>query len=1026
MIVKQNVNINFAQGLDQKSDPKQVPIGKFLRRVNSVFTKMGLMKKRNGYGPLPPLPDSTSTYLTTFVGNLTAIGRSLLALDFGAASWVNKGTFQPISLSVIPTARGPVNQTQCDSVTAPNGLVCTVYTENNGGTLAYKYVILDGTTTQNIIAPTVIPVSSGTVTGSPRVFLLGAYFIIVFTNVITAVSHLQYIAVSSLMPTVVTANADIASAYISATTLSWDGVVVGSNLFVAYNTTSGGQQIKVTYLSSSFTVAAAQSFAGSICTLMGICADLTNPASPKVYVSFYDAAGSTGYVIGLDQNLNKTMTPTQIISSGTVKNMTCTAQSGVVQVVYEVLNAYSYDANIGTNYLDKVAVTAPTTLTTGTVGSTTVLVRSVGLASKSFLMNSTMYMLTAYDGKSTSVAAFQPTYFLINLSGQVVAKLAYQNGGGYLTLGLPQAQVQSSLVKIPYLFKDLIQSVNKTQGLANAVGIYSQTGVNLSSMTFSDETLSTAELGQNLNLSGGFLYAYDGQTINEQNFHLYPDSVEAVVSHSGGSMTVQDYFYQAVYEWTDSQGNIFRSAPSVPVKAPSASFSGSSNSVTVNVPYARLTYKSGVKIVIYRWSTAQESYFQVTSITAPTLNDTTADSVAFVDTLADASILGNSLLYTTGGVVENTGTPACTALTLFDTRLWAIDAEDQNLLLFSKQVVEGTPVEMSDLFSKYIAPNAGTQTDTGPMRVLFPMDDKLVILKKDALFYINGTGPDNTGANSQYSEPIFITSTIGSINLRSIVFIPQGLLFQSDNGIWLLGRDLSTDFKGWDVQDLTDGALVVSANQVPGTNEVRFVMDSGVTILYDYSFDKWATFEGVPGVAATVYQGKHTYVNSGGQVFQETPGLYLDNGNPVLMSLTTGWLNLAGLQGYMRAFFFYILGDYITPHKLSLGISYDYEEAVTQALVISPTNFAPAYGGPNPGVYGDGTPYGGPGKSENWRVFLTRQRCSAFRISLTEIYDPSFGIPAGEGLSLSGINLVYGVKKGFRPISAANSAGGQS
>jgi hypothetical protein len=856
----------------------------------------------------------------------------------------------------------------------------------------------------------------------PRVFLLGSYFIVVFTNVIAATSHLQYIAISSISPSTVSANADLASVYTSATTLSWDAVVSGNNLYVAYNTTSGGQQVKITYLSSSFVLASTQSFVGSIASIMSICADETNPSAPKIYASFYDLAGTTGYVVGVDQNLNKTMTPTQIIAAGTVNNMACTALNGVVKVVFEVAAAYSYDANIATNFIDTVAVTAPATVTTGSVGSTTVIMRGVGLASKAFLMNSTMYFLTAYDGKSTTVAAFQPTYFLANVSGQVIAKLAYQNGGGYLTLGLPQAQVIDSTVKIPYLFKTLIQSVNKEQGLTNAVGVYSQTGVNLAAMIFGSDTLQSSELGANLNLTGGFLYSYDGQTICEQNFHLYPDSVEVTVSHAGGSMTTQDYFYQAVYQWTDAQGNIFQSAPSVPVKAPSASFSGSSNSVTVNVPTCRLSYKSGIKIVIYRWSTAQQNYYQVTSITSPTLNDASVNSVSFTDILADSSILGNSLIYTTGGVLENTGAPACTACTIFDTRLWLIDAEDPNVLWYSKPVIEGTPVEMTDLQTRYIAPNAGAQGTTGPMHVLFPMDDKLIIFKQDAIYYINGVGPDATGANSQYSEAIFITSTVGSINLRSIAFIPQGLMFQSDNGLWLLGRDLSTKFIGWDVEDLTSEALVVGASQLPGTNEVRFVMDSGITILYDYAYDKWGTFSGVPGVAATIYQGLHTYIGSAGQVAQETPGVYLDSGNPVQMSFKTAWINLAGLNGYQRAFFFYILGEYISPHRLVLNISYDYESAIVQSTIITPDNAATVYGEPSP--YGQGDPYGGPGVSENWRIFLTRQRCTAFQIEVQELYDPSFGVAPGAGLTLSGLNLVYGLKSGFRPTKAANSAGG--
>lgn len=1087
MIQKRSAPLNFAGGIDTKTDPKQVVFGNFLELVNAVPIKGGLFQKRNGFGNLTVLPNADSTNLTTFNGNLTAIGTSLQAYSPGTNSWVTKGTLQPISLDVLPTVRSALNQTQCDSVIASNGLICTVYTEVNNGVSAYKYVIQNSETGQNIVNQTAIPVSSGVVTGSPRVFLLGGYFIIVFTNIITATSHLQYIAISINNPTSVSANADISSNYIPASTLSWDGVVVGNKLYIAYNTTSGGQQIAVTYLNTSFTVATATSFAGSIATIMSMCADITNPASPVIYAAFYDSAGSTGFAIAVDQNLHTLMTATQIITTVTVKNITCTAQNGVMTGAWEVAGTYSYDSAIATNHLNKRTVTLPMTVTTGTVGTLSTFSRGVGLASKAFLLNSTMYMLTAYDGKSTTQAAIQPTYFLIDISDNVISRFAYENGGGYLTLGLPQAQVIGSTVNIAYLFKDLIAAANKSQGAATVNGVYSQTGVNTVFLTFDSSTLSISEIGSNLNISGGFLWAYDGMIVNEQNFHLFPDSVEvsqisdptptgtlsnvtnptvitsvssvanitagmtvtdttnpttipanttvvsvgtttvtmsaaATAAHAGdslkfvGAVSAQQYFYQVTYEWTDAQGNIFRSAPSIPVTVtPTAGHT----SIRINIPTLRLTYKPNVKIVIYRWSTAQQIYYQITSLTAPLLNDPTVDSVTYQDIQSDAQILGNNILYTTGGVLEDVAGPASTATTLFDDRLWLIDAEDKNLLWYSKQVIEATPVEMSDLLTIYVAPSIGASGPTGDMECLFPMDDKICIFKKNAIFYINGTGPDNTGANSQYSQPIFITSSVGSDNQDSMVLTPIGILFQSDKGIWLLGRDLQTTYLGAPAEAFNE-FRINSAQNIPGTTQVRFTLSNGKMVMYDYFFNKWGSFEGAPAISSTIYESLHTIINDAGVASQETPDLYLDNGNPVLMRFKTSWLNLTGLQGYQRAYFFYLLGEYITPHKLQLGIAYDYNDSFVTAPLITPDNSTILYGGIGP--YGQGA-YGGSTSVENWRVFLKKQRCQAFQISIQEVYDPTKGIAAGAGLTISGLNLIYGSKNVFRPIPAAKSVG---
>lgn len=1045
MLQKQNINISFAEGLDTKTDPWQVAPNNFLALQNQVFTTGKRLTKRNGNKQLTDLPNTSSKYLTTLNDNLTTLGSSIYAYNGDSSQWVTKGNLQPMEVNTLPLIRNNLNQTQCDAAVAPNGLVCTVYTEVNNTTPSYKYVIADSITGQNIIAPVLIPVSSGTVTGSARVFVLGNYFVIVFTNVITATSHLQYIAISLINPTIVTLNTDIAAAYISSTTLSWDGYVVGPNLYLAYNTTSGGQSIKVTYLSASHAAvggvpATAVTFATYKATLMTVTADVSFPSVPIIWVNFYRLDTTLGYALAVDQNLHTILAPTATISTGTILNIASAAQNGVCTLFSEVSNNYSYDSGVSTNYVNHLNITQA-----GAVSGGFTSIRSVGLASKAFIVDGSIYYLGIYN------SLYQRTYFLINgsisisSSPAVAAKLAYQNGGGYLTLGLPGVSIlEGDVCYVGYQFKDLIAAVNKGTAVPSGTqtaGIYSQTGINLGTFTIGSDNIDTAEIGNDLLITGGFLWMYDGYLPVEQNFFLYPDNVEATWSTTGGSIHAQPdgstntsaYFYQVTYEWTDNQGNAYRSAPSIPISVTTTG-SGTTGSITVNVPTLRLTYKTAnpVKIVIYRWSVAQQVYYQTTSITAPVLNDTTTDSIQFVDTNSDATILGNNIIYTNGGVVEDTNGPASNVFTLFDTRFWLVDAEDRNLLWYSKQVIENTPVEMSDLFTFYVAPTQAAQGSTGPITALAPMDDKLIIFKANAIYYINGTGPDNTGANNQYSQPIFITSTVGCNNQSSIVFQPSGLMFQSEKGIWLLGRDLQTTYIGAGVEEF-NASIVQSAVNVPETNQVRFTLNTGQTLMFDYYYNQWGTFVGIPAISSCVFQSLHTFLNSFGQVYQENPGSYVDGSNPVLIGFTTAWFNLAGLQGYQLAHFFYLLGEYITPFKLQMGIAYNYNPAPIQTSLISPTNFASVYGGatlnPDDGTdsqspYGQTSPYGGPSNVLNWRVFLIKHRCQSLQISLQEVYDSSFGIAPGEGLTLSGINLVYSAKKGFRPISAQHSIGG--
>jgi hypothetical protein len=1066
---KQSLPINFVQGLDLKTDPLQVPFGRFIRLKNTIFQKVGRLQKRNGFAALPTLPDATTTFLTTFNGNLTAIGNTINILADGSQTWINKSLLYPIELETMPLVRVNTNQTQCDSAVSVNNLVCTAFTDVHNATTSYKYAIADSITGQNIVTPTTIANASG----SPRVFVLGNYFVIVFTATVAGNPRLQYIAVN-YYSLVATAATDISTQYTPVSTVAFDGFVANNNLYVAWNGSDGGGAIRVSRLDSILNQYSTVVFSGFAATLMSVCADLTTN-TPNVYVTFSN--GSTLRTLIVSDILVTVLSPTSLSPTGTILNVTSTANNGSVTVFYEVDNSYTYDTSLKTNFIRKVSMTQA-----GVVGSTTIIQRSVGLASKSFLVDQTIYMLQCY------VSNYQPTYFLSDSSGNILAKLAYSNGDGYFVLGLPNASIFSNVIYLPYLIRTLIQPVNRSQGASNAgQGIYAQTGVNLVKFTLGVSNIASSEIANTLNLTGGFMWQYDGLQSVENNFFLWPDNIEVKGNSSTGNMTPQQYYYIALYEWADANGNIQRSAPSIPIPytiTTPVAFTGdttlnspiitdisstallqpgqsitatshipagsyivsvdSANQITISqnatstqnnlaltatalkslniyVPTLRLTYKTltAPKIIVYRWSTAQQIYYQVTSITSPTSSSKAVDSVTVADNQSDAQILGNSILYTTGGVVENISAPAPYTMTLYRQRLFIVDAENPNTLYYSKQVIENTPVEMSDLFTIYVAPTQGSQGSTGTIRVLAAMDDKLIIFKNNAIYYIIGNGPDNTGTNDDFSEPIFITSTVGCDNQQSVVFIPEGIMFQSDKGIWLLSRDMQTLYIGAPVEDFNSQTVLSSVN-VPGTNQVRFTLDNGIVLMYDYFFKQWGTFEGVPAISSTLYQGLHTFVNQFGQVFQESPNTYLDGNTPVTMGFTTGQLNMAGLQGFERAYFFNFIGRYISPHKLQVRVAYNYGSDDQQSI-INPTNYNGTYG--DDPLYGSTFVYGGNPTLEQWRIFFQRQTTASFQISVDEIFDPQFGTVAGEGLTISGINVIYGIRGNYARLPASHSVG---
>lgn len=1000
---KQPINISFGNGVNTKDDPFQMPVGSFLNLKNSIFDVKGRLTKRNGFEKIASLPDATNTTITKLNDNLLATGSNLYALSKDTSQWLNRGTIQPVSLDVLPLIRVSTSQTSPDIAVASTGLTCLVY-EDNG---ASYYQVSDSTTGQQVVSRVGLEATSR----NPRVFLLGRYFLITYMATVSAAAHLRYIAVPVGNPTAPTSPIDINTDVVSLTT-GYDGFVANDALYLAWS--ASGTTVKVASITSTLVISPATSIASHTATLMSVTADVS-ASTAVVWVSFWDSGSNNGYTAAFNQQLTPILAATQIVTSQALNEITSVATAGVLNIFYEVANTYSYSPNAKTDFITKKTVTQA-----GTVSSGTVVLRSVGLASKAFIAASgAIYMLATYGETN------QPTYFLIDSTGAIFMRLAYSNGGGYAASQvLPSVSYVDGQYMVPYLIKDFLATVNK--GTNNASGtpsnaIYTQTGVNLAKFSINTSGQYSSEIAGTLHLTGGQLWQYDGVKPVEHGFHVWPENLAVTTATTGGNVGAGTYYYVFCYEWTDNQGNLHRSAPSIPV---SITTTGSTSTNTVKVPTLRLTYKTSpnpVRIVGYRWSVAQQTYYQFTSVTSPTANDPSTDSVTITDTLADSSILGQTLLYTTGGVVENIAAPASTASALFKNRLFLIDAEDPDLLWYSKQVIQGVPVEMSDLLTLYVAPTSGAQGSTGRSRVLSAMDDKLIIFKQDAAYYTTGVGPDNTGANNDFQDPIYITASVGCTNPNSVVLMPNGIMFQSDKGIWLLGRDLSTSYIGAPVEAYNDIA-VKSATSIPGTNQVRFVLDDGITtLMYDYYYEQWATFTNISAISATLYDSKHTYLNSFGEVYQERPGTYKDGSVPVLMSFTTSWLNFAGVQGYERFYFMYLLGTYVSPFKLNVQLAYDYNPSAVQATLVTPDNYMAPWGGE--AVWGSGGPWGGPGNVFEARVFPQTQKCESFQISVQEIYDSSYGEAAGEGLTLSGINLQVGMKKGYRTQKASRSFG---
>lgn len=1067
----QIISVSFAQGIDTKSDPKQVIPGKLLRLMNGRFVTSRSIRKRNGFAPLgtgiegsTPVSEgapslSALTACAPFKNELLGYtGTSLYSYAPSTSKWTSKGATTSTDLSIFPVIRNAYSQTLCDSAYHSSGIKAFVWEDSRGG---IRYSVQDAVTNEYFQQDVSIASSAAV---RPKVFALGNNLVFMYHP--TGGTNLKYALLPVTSPSSTLSFSNYATNILDAAP-NYDGVVMNNTLYVAWNGT--GTTVKAKSLNRTASAFSSElSVASEAATnCLGIFVD---PILFQVWVTYNDNTNQRAFVASA--TLSSTLVQAAYtIEAQAANNCTGYSQSsGHATIYYQVTASPTYNTLVRTN----------TGTNAGVAGTAAVFLRSVGLFTKLFTYNSVTYLGVTYDSQ------VQPMYFIVDTTGRVISKLADGLGGG-LTARSQLAEVntiESGNYSFTYLQKDLLTT---TGGVATnqsgTVNLYNQTGVMYGELDFlSLNTFLHTTIGNNLLSTGGILNSYDGVSVVEAGFHMFPEAVTVTNTTSGGALIGGTYQYSAVYEWVDNFGQINRSAPSIPTTivvptgvtltftadstsgsttltnvssvanlfvgqiitnatniaastyivsigtttlvmsnaaiATNTGFTVSSvytNSESIAVPTLRVTQKkttvrAPISVVLYRTQAAGTVFYRVSSVSSPTVNSTTADTVTIVDHVSDISLVGNEVLYTTGGEIENIAPPAISLVTTYGNRAIAVMSEDRLTWWYTKEVIPNTPPEWNDAFTQTVDARIGEIT------AIAQMDDKLIQFGPSSIYYTVGRGPTANGTQNDFSQSIEITTDAGCTNPRSVVRMPLGLMFKSNKGIYLLDRGLGTTYIGADVEAY-NGYTITSATLIPNTNEVRFTTDSSVTLVYDYFFRQWAVDEIQDGADACVFGDLFTYADPSGTMFQETVNAYTDNSNFYPLALTTSWLALAGLQGFQRVWQVLLLGAYKSPHTLNVKIAYDYADEPTQEENIDAETLlgTGVYG--SDAAYGDTTPYGGIGQLYQFRLNPNQQKCQAIQLQIQDVQFDDYG----EGMSLSALGFEFGIKRGLNASGASRT-----
>jgi hypothetical protein len=742
--------------------------------------------------------------------------------------------------------------------------------------------------------------------------------------------------------------------------------------------------------------------------------------------------------------------------------------TGAISVTCEIANATT-----GGNYLNSYLVTVNGFTYVGQQ-------RGLGLASKAFTRGKDTFVNAVWP------SALQATYFTLCLTSPVgvgansvsglpgsvgfeaVCKYGDQNGGGYRTNKL-LSECLPYASPVSFLFagqrKGAFTSFETSQGAVLGAAGYSATFA-------TNNEFNCVASNNNLHITGGVKKIYDGVTVVEDNFNYFPELLSlpataefpavpnggavvfpnqapsqanpafsgqgcSVFFTSGGGLTAaSQYQYCITYEWTDNYGQVQRSHPSVPTIV---STGESDLTANLTIPTLRLTDKDGIRspvsICVYRTQANLPIFFKVTDDNAPLVNDPSVDFAFFVDATPDGpptnfagpGISANENLYT-GSQLANTAPPACSLISLFQNRIVVNESGDPNVVWYSQNKFDLSqyntlPLDWNTSFVEGIDSRGG-----GGVTGIGLLDASLAIFKPTSIFILSGSGPNALDTSGAFSDAQLLVSDTGCTNQNSLSFVTQtpnasgGLLFKSAKGIYLLGRDQSLTYIGAPVEEYN--YLTITSSEILAlTNEIVFSTLEGTALVYNYYFNAWTTWTGLPAVDSCVWQnalvmltaeGTALVQDLTGAVWEDT--LSVGPTAPIVQqfsrSVTTPWIKLGGqLQGYQAVYNALILGQFQGDSILQVDVAYDYNPAVVESCLIN-SNIASAAAWGGLPIWGYPVGQWGNVTFSNYQfcVNFMRPRCQAIRLTLTDMTPEATAGSTLNGVALEVLALPGGMR----------------
>ncbi len=539
---------------------------------------------------------------------------------------------------------------------------------------------------------------------------------------------------------------------------------------------------------------------------------------------------------------------------------------------------------------------------------------------------------------------------------------------------------------------------------------------------------ASSTVGQETYIVGSFLQAWDGRTTFDVSMRAPQGSmVSAANANGGGLLQVGTYIYQFGSSYRSGAGVLHRGPLSVQLSEDVSSANSSMEWLlspqsidckqTTATGFA-LESAGEVMRDVYRSEANGSVVYELSWAprwnTFP--NDPTSLLNTYIDLRDDAQIIDGAAYeistrpqpYTSSGELEDVQPPASYTRLFHLGRLFIVTGGRREIW-YAKDVKEnpgiapGFSQDMRELYEQDIT-------------ALASMDEKRIVFWERGIWYVVGDGPTVAGTDNRFSSPQVIQSDVGCTNPRSVVSTPMGVLFQSDENLYLLTRGLTVDWIGKDAQDTVAAyPLITSAVLVAHEGEVRFTCNTsdgteGVMLVFDYTRGTWTTrdYGGASLRDAILHDGDY-YFATDADVFRELTTTHLDSGSFVASTVELESIVPSGPIGWQRVRIAKLLGQSLSNHGMTVSIGRDfattYEQSETFAAGSSPT---------------------ATGAHARCEVLLTVQRRQAVQLKFTDAAPSNttlYPLGNGAGFQFEGVALLVVPKDGL-PRDTSTRRGG--